>query len=124
MDRVTRDPAYADFFWTDPLGLRSYPLGFLGSLVGADLSGMHDGSLRCPVLVVAGRGDPLFPLAYIRQVYDRIVAPAKELLVLDADVHLLFVEARDQTLPPLVERLRAFTAAPVTVPRTSPAPDA
>ncbi len=124
MDRVTRDPAYADFFWTDPLGLRSYPLGFLGSLVGADLSGMHDGSLRCPVLVVAGRGDPLFPLAYIRQVYDRIVAPAKELLVLDADVHLLLVEALDQTLPPLVERLRAFTAAPVTEPRTSPAPGA
>ena len=126
MDRVTSDPAYADFFWTDPLGLRSYPLGFLASLLGADLAGMRDGSIRCPVLVVAGRGDPLFPLAYIRQVYDRIVAPAKELLVVDADVHLLFVEALEQTLPPLVERLRAFTASPepVTAPRTSPAPDA
>ena len=122
MDRVTRDPSFADYFWTDPLGLRSYPLGFLGSLVGADLSGLRDGSIRCPVLVVAGRGDPLFPLDYTRQVFDEIVAPAKELLVVDVDVHLLLVEALEQTLPPLVQRLRTLTS-PVSRP-PSPAPAA
>lgn len=128
MDRVTSDPVYADFFWTDPLGLRSYPLGFLGSLMAADLSGLRDGSIRCPVLVVAGQGDPLFPLAYIRQVFDRIVAAEKELLVVDADVHLLFVEALEQTMPPLLRRLRVFVEPaarqPVIPPRTSPAPGA
>lgn len=122
MDRAARDPSFADYFWTDPLGLRSYPLGFLGSLVGADLSGLRDGSIRCPVLVVAGRGDPLFPLDYTRQVFDEIVAPAKELLVVDVDVHLLLVEALEQTLPPLVQRPRTLTS-PVSRP-SSPAPGA
>ncbi|HEY5186461.1 MAG TPA: alpha/beta hydrolase [Actinomycetes bacterium] len=83
---------------------------------------LRDGSIRCPVLVVAGRGDPLSPLGYTRQVFDEIVAPAKELLVVETDVHLLFVEALEATLPPLLQRLRALTA-PVSRP-TSPAPGA
>jgi alpha-beta hydrolase superfamily lysophospholipase len=109
IDRVTPNPATAEFFYTDPLGLRSYPLRFMASLVGADLSGMTDGSIRCPVVVIAGVGDPLFPLAYTRQVYDRLTAPHKELLVLDSAVHLLFTEDLDTVLPPLLERLLAVS---------------
>ena len=109
IDRVCRDPRNAELFYTDPLGLRSYPLAFLASLFTADLSGMRDGSISCPVTVLAGRGDPLFPLAYTEQVFASIVAPDKELLVIDSDVHLLFNEDLYAVLPHLLARLRALT---------------
>jgi len=41
MTRVARDRGNAEYFYTDPLGLRAYPLGFMASLFGADLSGRH-----------------------------------------------------------------------------------
>ena len=115
MSRVARDPANAEYFYTDPLGLRSYPLRFMASLFAADLSGVADGSIRCPVTVVAGRGDPLFPLAYTRLVYDRIIAPSKELLVLDSDVHLLFNEDLDAVLPPVLDRLTRLSSTVLLV---------
>ncbi|MGZ5405079.1 MAG: alpha/beta fold hydrolase [Nocardioides sp.] len=111
--RVCRDEANAEYFYTDPLGRRTYPLGFMATLFSAELSGMRDGSISCPVLVVAGRGDPLFPLSYTRQVYESIVAPHKELLVLDSEVHLLFNEDLDVVLPPLLDRLGRLQGAPV-----------
>jgi alpha-beta hydrolase superfamily lysophospholipase len=117
MGRVARDPANAEYFYTDPLGLRAYPMSFMASLFAADLSGMSDGSIRCPVTVVAGRGDPLFPLAYTRQVYERIVAPSKELLVVDSDVHLLFNEDLDAVLPPLLNRLTRLSSTDGLTPR-------
>lgn len=107
MRRVSQDPALAEFFYTDPLGLRCYPLSLLAGMLTTDLSG----SARCPVVVLAGSGDPLFSLEYIRQVFDRIDAPAKELLVIDSDRHLLFNEALDQVLPILVPRLLAHAPA-------------
>lgn len=103
--RVCRDQENADFFYTDPLGLRSYPMGFMASLFTADLTGMTDGSITCPVSVLAAHGDPLFPLRYTEQVFARIVAPTKELVVIDSDVHLLFNEDIDKALPPLLQRL-------------------
>ena len=115
MARVARDPANAEYFYTDPLGLRAYPLSFMAGLLDADLSGMRDGSICCPVTVIAGRGDPLFPLSYTRQVYGRIVAPSKELLIVDSDAHLLFNEDLDAVLPPLLDRLaRLSTGAPAS----------
>ena len=36
---------------------------------------MRHGSIRSPVLVIAGRGDRLFSFGYTRRVFDRIVAP-------------------------------------------------
>jgi alpha-beta hydrolase superfamily lysophospholipase len=110
IDRVCRDIANTRYFYTDPLGLRAYPLLFMASLFSADLSGMRDGSISCPVTVIAGRGDPLFPLRYTRQVFARIVAPRKELLIIDSDVHLLFNEDIEGVLPPLLDRLA--TVAP------------
>ena len=63
----------------------------------------------CPVLVVAASGDPLFPLNYTRQVFARINAPSKELLlVVDSDEHLIFNTAIDLVLSALVPRLRAM----------------
>jgi alpha-beta hydrolase superfamily lysophospholipase len=114
INRVCRDHSNAEFFYTDPLGLRSYPLVFMASLFTADLSGMRNGSITCPVTVVAGRGDPLFPLAYTEQVFAGIVARRKELLVIDSEVHLLFNEDTEAVLWPLLARLRALTREPTS----------
>ena len=53
--RVCREPWTKEQFLSDPLGLRSYPLAFVADLFSVDLSGMSDGSITCPVVVVAGR---------------------------------------------------------------------
>jgi alpha-beta hydrolase superfamily lysophospholipase len=112
LDRVCGQPETRRRFLTDPLGLRCYPLGFLTELVTADLSGMRDGSIGCPVLVIAATGDPLFSLAYTRRVFDRIVAPAKELLVFEVDRHLLFNECVELVTDPLVDHIRRLVAVP------------
>ena len=115
--RVCRDESTAEYFYTDPLGRRSYPLGFLASLFTADLAGMRDRSIACPVTVIAGRGDPLFPLAYVREIFAEVAAPRKELLVLDSNVHLLFNEdLATVLLPPLLQRLQAVVPAPEGAP--------
>lgn len=102
MDRICRDRELVDMFYTDPLGRRSYPLEFMASLMHADLSGMRDGSITCPVRVIASSGDRLFTLDYTREVFAGIVAPDKRLLVIDSDKHLIFNEALDAVLPVLV----------------------
>jgi hypothetical protein len=103
--RVSRDQPTLQQLLADPLGLRTYPLGFLASLITADLSGMRDGSLACPVVVLTAEGDELFSLAYTREVYERIVAPAKRLVVLESDRHLVLVESLDVALPVVLEAL-------------------
>ena len=103
--RVCRDEANKDYFYTDPLGRRTYPLGFIASLFCADLSGMRNGCITCPIVVIAGRGDLLFPLSYTRAVYESIVAPHKEMLVVESDVHLLFNEDLEVVLPPILDML-------------------
>lgn len=45
--RVTRDPEVFDRFHTDPLGLRSYPLGLLAGMLTTGLPG----PAQCPVVV-------------------------------------------------------------------------
>jgi alpha-beta hydrolase superfamily lysophospholipase len=115
LDRVCGHAQTRRRFLTDPLGLRAYPLGFLAELCTADLSGMGDGSIGCPVLVVAARGDPLFSFAYTRRVFDPIVAPSKELLVFDVDRHLLFDECVELVSEPLADRLRRLAAMPADV---------
>lgn len=104
--RVCQDAANAAYFYSDPLGRRSYPLRFMASLLAAELPA-REGGIRCPVTVIAGRGDPLFPLGYIRQVFGQIAAPQKDLLIVDSDAHLLFNEDLDAVLPVLLPRLHA-----------------
>jgi alpha-beta hydrolase superfamily lysophospholipase len=114
LDRVCGQPDTRRRFLTDLLGLRAYPLAFLVELFTADLSAMRDGSIRCPVLVIAATGDPLFSFGYTRRVFDRIVAPVKELLVFDVDRHLLFNECVELVTDPLVDRIRRLVALPGT----------
>lgn len=104
--RVCRDDANAAYLYSDPLGRRSYPLRFMASLLTAGLPARED-SIRCPVTVIAGRGDPLFPLSYIRQVFGRLAVPHKDLLIVDSDAHLLFNEDPDAVLQVLLPRLHA-----------------
>jgi hypothetical protein len=78
---------------------------------------------------VAATGDPLFSFDYTRRVFDRIVAPAKQLLVFEVDRHLLFNECVALVLDPLVDRIRRLVAVekgtvwypPTSRPQTSPA---
>jgi alpha-beta hydrolase superfamily lysophospholipase len=114
LDRVCGQPDTRTRFLTDPLSLRCYPLGFLAELCTADLSGMADGSIACPVLVIAATGDPLFSVAYTRRMFDRIVARVKELLVLEVDRHLLFNECVELVTDPLIDRIHHLVALPAT----------
>ncbi|MCX2930967.1 alpha/beta fold hydrolase [Mycobacterium sp. CVI_P3] len=103
MTRVCREPWTAEQFLMDPLSLRTYPLAFLADLLTADMSAVRDGTITCPVVVVAGRGDPLFSLDYTRKVFARIAAPTKELVVFDTDHHLLFNECLPLVLGRIAE---------------------
>lgn len=111
MDRVTRDPEIVELLDSDPLGRRSYPMEFMAGLVNVDTSGMRDGSIACPVVVITASGDRLFTLDYTRQVFETIVAPHKELVVIDSDTHLIFNEALEEVLLRLVPLLRDRSGA-------------
>jgi len=108
MRRVTPDRTIEERLHADPLGRHTYPLGLLAGMLEEDVTR----PVSCPVTVIAGSGDPLFPLPYIRRVFARINAPVKELLVIEADRHLILVEALDRVLPALLPRLHAV--APLT----------
>lgn len=110
LDRVCREAWTKEAFLTDPIGLRSYPLGFLASLFSADLSGIRDGRIRCPVVVLAARGDTLFPYDYTLEVFERIEAPSKRLVTLDLDHHLIFNECIDAVLPVTMDAVRELTS--------------
>lgn len=110
LDRVSGEAWTADQFRQDPPGLRSYPLAFVADLFTAELPGMTDGSIRCPVVVVAGRADPLFSLSYTEAVFARISAPSKELIVFDTDRHLLFNECLDLVLQPVMRQIERLSS--------------
>lgn len=95
-------------FYCDPLALTSYPLYFLASLFSTDMSFLEDGSMQCPVIVIASTGDKLFPLDYVRRIYRRIVAPHKEMLVFDVDRHLIFNERVEEVLPSVAAKLEEY----------------
>ena len=106
LGKVCGDPQSLERFRTDPLALRAYPLRFIASLFTADLSGITDGSITCPVVVLAATGDPLFPTYDARRLYERIAAPAKRFVALDLDRHLIFNECVEQALPVVEAELR------------------
>lgn len=108
LEKVSRNKQIIQQFYDDPIGFMSYPLHFLSSLFNADLRLIQDGSIKCPVVVIAAKGDPLFPETYTRTIYNMIQAPYKELLLLDEDVHLIFNERVNQVLQTVLAKLRYF----------------
>jgi alpha-beta hydrolase superfamily lysophospholipase len=106
--RVFRTDWMREQYRRDPLKLSSYPLYFLASLFSADMRSLYSGQIRCPIVVIASTGDPLFPFDYIQWVYQQIKAPSKELLVFDLNYHLLFNECLEEVLPRLVETFKKY----------------
>lgn len=105
---ITPDIALLEQLAHDPIGLRSYPLGFMASLLSADLSCATDGSLHCPVIVPAARDDAMFPIDYQRLVYDAIRAPHKEWVEFETGSHLLPVAQAAGLAGEVGRRLAAF----------------
>jgi len=104
-DRITSSPETQVGFYHDPIGLTSYPLSFLASLFTADLSGITDGSIKCPLVVIASKGDPLFSFSYCQEVFERIAAPEKAMILFDEPCHLIFNECVDKVIEPIVDSL-------------------
>lgn len=109
LGRVCGEPESLERFRSDPLALRAYPSRFLASLFTADLSGMTDGSIRCPVVVLAATGDPLFPIADARRLYARIAAPAKRLVEIDLGRQLILTDCVPQVLPRVAAEITTLT---------------
>ena len=107
-DRVSKSKELRDLFFSDPLNRSSYPLCFLASLFTADLSSISDGSIKCPVVVIASTGDTLFPYSYCLEVYQKISSPHKEMLVFHEPCHLIFNEATERVIGPVVEKLNEY----------------
>lgn len=106
--RISPSENVKTFFYSDPIGLTCYPLHFLSSLFNADLSKIKDGSIKCPVVVIASKGDTLFPFSYCVQVFDLIAAPRKEMLVFDEPYHLIFNECADRVIGPIITKLKEY----------------
>jgi alpha-beta hydrolase superfamily lysophospholipase len=98
-------------FYCDPLTLGSYPLYFLSSLFCADMSFLTSGEINCPVVIVASTGDRLFPFDYVQRIYEHIVAPDKEMLILDLDRHLIFNERVEEVLPSMSAKLDEYSTS-------------
>lgn len=107
-DRVFHSEQAKEDCLNDPLLLPHYPFQFISSLFNADMSCLGDGSLSCPVMLITARGDPLFSLSYTLKVFDLIKAPKKELLVLEADRHMLFNEDVEKTLAAIQQKLHDY----------------
>jgi alpha-beta hydrolase superfamily lysophospholipase len=103
LNRVTPDQEITERLHSDPLGRRTYPLRLIAGMLDEDVTR----PVSCPVTVIAATGDQLFSLDYVRRAFERIDAPQKELLVVDADRHLILVESLDAVLPQLLPRLHA-----------------
>lgn len=107
-DRVTESKKIKENFYNDPYSLKSYPLHFLASLFGADMTKITDGSIKYPVVVIASTKDPLFSFSYTKKVYDLIKAPEKEMIVFNEPYHLILNECIENILDPLVEKLKSI----------------
>lgn len=108
-DRIFTVEATKNQFYSDPIGLTKYPLYFLASLFSADLNSITNGSIKCPVIVIASKGDTLFPFSYCCQVYDKIAAPHKEMILFDEPHHLIMNECIDQIIEPIAEKLNEYS---------------
>lgn len=92
-------------YYADPISLKSYPLYFLSSLFCADLTRLTDGSIKCPVIVIASKRDTLFPYDYCCKVFERIKAPYKEMVIFDEPHHLILNECVDIVIERVVKKL-------------------
>jgi alpha-beta hydrolase superfamily lysophospholipase len=93
-------------FERDPLCLKRYPLHFLASLFTTRFPGLTDGSVRCPVYVVADSGDRLFTPEYTQEVFGRLRAPYKEMVTFRTGGHMLMVTHPCEVCETLAAKMR------------------
>jgi alpha-beta hydrolase superfamily lysophospholipase len=90
-NRISADPAFWEMVEADELCLSRYSLCFLTSLFTTVFPGITDGSIRCPVYVVADSGDRLFTADYTQKVFGRLRAPHKEMVSFNFNDHMMMV---------------------------------
>jgi pimeloyl-ACP methyl ester carboxylesterase len=89
--RISTNPAIWEMVEKDSLCLTRYSWHFLASLFTTRFPGLTDGSVRCPVYVVADSGDRLFTEAYIKQVFNLLKTPHKEMIEFHTGDHMLMI---------------------------------
>ncbi|WP_010249447.1 alpha/beta hydrolase [Acetivibrio cellulolyticus] len=107
-DKVFSTKEWKDYFYTDPIGMTKYPISFLASLFACDMTHITDGSIKCPVVVLVSKGDPLFVKEYSDLVYEKIKCKTKEKVEFDIDSHLIFNECLDSVIDRVVEKLDKY----------------
>ncbi|MFL0198375.1 alpha/beta hydrolase [Clostridium sp. WILCCON 0269] len=108
VNKVTENKEIYKKLDNDPIGFMKYPVYFLTSLFCADLKQVYDGSIKCPVVVIAAKKDPLFPLDYTKKIFELINAPHKEMLIFDEDKHLIMNECVDKIIDKIVCKVKEF----------------
>ena len=93
-------------FIDDPLTLKYYSYYFLASILATRFPGLTDGSVRCPIYVIADAGDKLFMPEYIRKVFDRLRAPHKEIIMFNTGEHLMMLTHPEEICDALAPKIR------------------
>jgi alpha-beta hydrolase superfamily lysophospholipase len=93
-------------FERDSLCLKRYSLHFLASLFTTRFPGLTDGSVRCPICIVADSGDRLFTPEYTQKVFERLRAPYKELVVFNTGGHMLMITHPHEVCDALSAKMR------------------
>ncbi|MDR1245941.1 MAG: lysophospholipase [Clostridiales Family XIII bacterium] len=104
--RIGNESEVWEPFERDPLCLKRYSLHFLASLFTTRFPGLTDGSVRCPLYVVADSGDRLFTPEYTQKVFNRLRAPHKELVVLNTGGHMLMITHPREVCDALSAKIR------------------
>lgn len=96
------------YYFTNPLTLKSYPLSFMSSLFNCDTSGLINGSIKCPFVLITSTGDKLVPYEYEEAIYKKVIASKKEILVFEGLSHLLLVEDVKKVTPLIIEKMDKY----------------
>jgi pimeloyl-ACP methyl ester carboxylesterase len=101
---VTKLGGSADeFIKRDPFATSSITLGALASLASTPLPCPPE-KIEVPVMVVHGERDNIFPLDYVKSIYDRLTC-RKEFLLLKDRPHLVMTDYVDEIVPGVTDWL-------------------
>ena len=92
-----------EFIKRDPLATTSITLGALASLASTPLPCPPE-EIKVPVMVVQGERDNIFPLDYVKKIYDRLTCK-KEFLLLKDRPHLVMTDYVDEIVPAVTDWL-------------------
>jgi Predicted hydrolases or acyltransferases (alpha/beta hydrolase superfamily) len=106
LDKVFLSDEWKEKFFNDQLNLKKYSIYFLNSLFKADLNKVTDGSIECPVVIFASKGDRLFTSEYTQTVFELIKSKRKEIVLFDVNTHLIFNESLNTVFQPVVQKIK------------------